>query len=197
MLRDSSKTAAAHSVFSRHSLFLVCTLATSLALSGCGVTVIRTQHAAPVPAEVRWVLLPFANHSEAPQCAERVEAMTETLLRMRGVSRLVTYAAEPADDRKDLRRTLLGDGERDAMRDMAWAKSQGFVYAISGSVEEWRYRSGLEGEAAVGISVRVIDLSHDKVIWSASGTDTGPAHEAVSGTALRLIDQLLAGLEFR
>lgn len=183
--------------FVRHSSFVLCVLGAALAACTCGSAVTRTQQASPVPATARWVLLPFANYSEAPQSAERVEAMTETLLRMRGLSRLVTYAAQPADDRKDLRAALVADGQRDATRAIAWAKAQGFVYGVSGSVEEWRYKSGLEAEPAVGISVRVTDLSNDKVIWSASGTDTGPAHEAVSGTALRLMDRLLSGLEFR
>ena len=145
------------------------------------------------------MLLPFANHSEAPKGAERVEALTETVLRLRGVSDLSTYAAAPPDDQKDGRiAALLDDRERyDNARVWAWAKSRGFSYAVSGSVEEWRYKSGLDGEPAVGISLRVIDLSKDNVVWSASGTDTGPSHEAVSGTALRLVDRLLGQLDLK
>lgn len=175
-----------------------CLLVLALASASCGASVTRAQQTSPMPATARWVLLPFANHSETPQSAERVEALTETVLRLRGVSQLATYAGAPPDDSdKDLRAALLGDREHDAARARAWAKSHGFVYAISGSVEEWRYKSDLDAEPAVAVTLRVTDLSTDHVIWSASGTDTGPAREAASGTALRLVDRLLENLELK
>jgi hypothetical protein len=184
---------------------LACVALGLLGSSACGAGVTRAQRAAPVPAAARWVLLPFANHSDTPQSAERVEALTETVLRMRGLTQLAVYSAasrdadsdKGAEKDKDAALTLLGGRERDPSLAWAWARSQGFGYAVSGSVEEWRYKSTLDGEPAVGVTLRVTDLAKDDVVWSASGTDTGPSHEAVSGTALRLIDRLVGELELR
>ena len=42
------------------------------------------------------------------------------------------------------------DERRRAELALRWAKDKGFLYGVTGSVEEWRYRNGLDGEPAVG-----------------------------------------------
>jgi hypothetical protein len=156
----------------------------------CSSTVITVQHGAAMRANARWVLLPVSNFSETPQAGERVEAMLETLLRKDGIAALEVYPALKEDD------SHLVMSERQRFDEsLAWARKQGFQYAVSGSVEEWRYKSGVDGEPAVGISVRVTELGSSRVVWSASGTRSGSAGDNASGTALRLLESLVKELD--
>lgn len=80
---------------------------------------------------------------------------------------------------------------------LSWAQEAGFSYAISGSVEEWRYKSGLDGEPAVGASLQVIEVSSGIVLWSASGSRAGWSRESLSGTAHKVLKKLTGKLRIR
>jgi len=169
---------------SRRPLHALCILLLSSLLAACS-TVSR----APAPAmaaDAQWVLLPFVNHTETPQAGLRAEAIAESLLRAQGVTRLKRYPGELNTE------TLFEPMDRkraEAARN--WAKSAGARYALTGSVDEWRYKVGIDGEPAVGITLQLIDLQQDQVIWSATGGRTGWSREALSAVAHKLLANLL------
>jgi hypothetical protein len=78
---------------------------------------------------------------------------------------------------------------------LTWARDQHFIYALTGSVEEWGYKRGIEGEPAVALSLRVVKVATGEVLWSATGARSGWGRESVSGTALKLLNELLSTLE--
>lgn len=136
----------------------------------------------------KWVMLPVQNHSETPQAGERVEAILETLLRKQGLASLDRYPPAVQDDSH----LLASDRQRyEAALEWARTNTNKYDYAITGSVEEWRYKSGLDGEPAIGLSMRVIELPTGKVVWGATGTQTGSSAENASGTALKLLAALV------
>lgn len=159
-----------------------CGAALLVALTGC--TVSQVQAGPALSARSRWVVLPFENLAETPRAAERVASLSESILRIRGVSEVLEY--------RDSRETLpeLDDGRR-FQEAISWAKAAGYSYGITGSVEEWRYRGGADGDPAVGISLRVIALDSGRTLWTATGSRSGWHQETVSGTAQRLLSQLL------
>ena len=67
-------------------------------------------------------------------------------------------------------------------------------FAVMGSVEEWRYKVGIDGEPAVGVSLIVVDLSTDRVVWSASGGKSGWSRQALSAVAQTLLTDIFASL---
>lgn len=134
----------------------------------------------------KWVMLPFGNHTETPQAGLRAEAITETVLRSLGVGDLRQFPVTPAPD------MLIEPTDPKAVdAAIAWAKAQQARYAVTGSVDEWRYKVGVDGEPAVGVSLRLIDLQTSQVVWSAGGGRTGWSREAVSAVAQKLIKALL------
>lgn len=160
-----------------------------IALASCGSTVTTVHRTTSLRSTARWVMLPIANYSEAPQAGERIEALLETLLRRGGIESIEHYPALKEDDTH----LVMSDRQR-FEESLAWAKAQHFDYAVSGSVEEWRYKSGLDGEPAVGVSVRIVELGTGRVLWAASGTKTGGGGDNASGTALKLLDALVGEL---
>jgi len=154
-------------------------------------SVIEYQSGPALDPDSNWVLLPIQNYAEAPQAGERVETMLETLLRSRGILNLKIYPTY-SDDEK-----LPELNERRRFEQaMKWAKGN-FSYAITGTVTEWRYKSGLDGEPAVGLNLQVIELGTGTVLWSASGAMTGWGRESLSGTSQKLLDSLLNNLRLK
>ena len=155
----------------------------------CGSTNTSVVRAGPVKITARWVILPVVNNSETPQAGERVEAMLDTVLRKNGVSTLDKYPAPKEDD------THLVTSDRQRYEAaLEWARNAKYDYAIGGSVEEWRYKSGLDAEPAIGVSMRILELSTGRVLWAATGTKTGGLSENTSATALKLLDAMMQEL---
>jgi hypothetical protein len=156
------------------------------ALAACTSTVKNVSMTTPLKSTARWALLPVSNFADTPQAGERVEALLDTVVRRRGVASIEQYPPMKEDDTH----LLVSDRQR-YQESLAWARDQHFDYALGGSVEEWRYKGGLDGDPAVGVSVQVVEVATNRVVWSASGTRTGGGGDNLSGTALELLDTLL------
>ena len=134
-------------------------------------------------------MMPVANFTEVPQAGLRVEALLESALRQIGLRQLKLYPSVLNPE------TLFEPGERKAQAESEkWARSQNIRYAISATVNEWRYKVGVDGEPAVGIVVQVKDLSTDQIVYSAAGGRTGGSREALAAVGLQLTSELVAGI---
>lgn len=134
----------------------------------------------------RWALLPMMNHTETPQAGLRAEVIVDGVLRANGIAGLRRY---PANLNNESLFEPLERKQFDAA--LAWAKGAGVRYAVAGAVDEWRYKVGIDGEPAVGVSLQVIDVASGEVLWSGAGAKTGWSREALSAVAQKLIRQLL------
>lgn len=175
-----------HHTMKRITLFAsVATLALAM-LSGCAVTDVHQQQS--LSSSARWAQLPIANYAESPQAGERAAAILATLLHQRGIAQITPA---PAGDSGGL-----PEFDQNAKLDEAlnWARGQGYQYGVTGSVEEWQYKTGLDGEPAVGISLRVVDVNTGQTLWSASGAKAGWGYSTVSGTAQKLMGDLVSDL---
>ena len=161
-----------------------------LLLSACSTW--QAGSSPPVPRKAAWALLPIVNYSQTPLAGERAEAIVTTLAQTRGLS-LDHYAI---GDEKNGSLPVLDDTVR-YQKGLEWAVAHHYQYALTGSVEEWHYKSGLDGEPAVGLSLRVIELPSMKVVWSASGARTGWGRDSVSGTAQQVAETLLGRLPLK
>ena len=160
----------------------------ALLLGGCASTS-STAGTEALDPQARWALLPVVNNTETPQAGLSAESIVEHHLMARGLARLQRYPATLTRD------SLFEPTERKLTEDgLKWAREQGMRYAVSGSVEEWRYKVGLDGEPVAAITLRVIDVSSGRVVWSASGARSGWSRDGLSAVAHRLVGQLLLGM---
>lgn len=136
-----------------------------------------------LPPDAGWALLPVVNYAETPQAGQRAEAILFTLLHERGVN-LRRYPARTGDTLPEL------NDERRLQDAIDWARAANIRYGVTGSVEEWQYKAGLDGEPAVGLTVQVIDVASGRVLWSASGARSGWGYATLSGTAQELLEDL-------
>ncbi len=156
-------------------------------LSSCAV-LDQSTTAVPLDRNAKWALLPIVNHTEVPQAGLRAEAITEVLLRTDGISNLLHY---PALLNRD---SLFEPAERKVVEDaLGWAREQGVRYAVTGAVDEWHYKVGIDGEPAVGMTMQIIDLKDGaRVVWSSAAGKSGWSREALSAVAQKLIKSMLS-----
>jgi curli biogenesis system outer membrane secretion channel CsgG len=175
--------------FARVNLLLSAILL--MALSAC--TVIDKHGIETFESSKTWVLLPFQNPSGTPRAGDKVEEILATLLRAKGMNNLQVYHYK--NEKEDLW-PILDDQHRqdEALKS---AKQSHFYYGITGNIEEWNYKTGVGGEPAVGLNLRIIEIPTGKVIWSATGAKSGWGAETVSGTGQKLLDELLSDLEIK
>lgn len=163
----------------------------ALVAVGCG-TVTRIHAPTSITGKARWVILPVTNLAETVQAGERVEAMLDTVLRRHGITTLDRYPAVKEDEVH----VLLSDRARFDTA-LTWARAQHYDYAVTGTVEEWRYKAGNESDPAVGLTITVVDIGDGKTLWSGSGASVGSSFQNTSGVALELLATLVEGLILR
>lgn len=160
------------------------------ALSGCSSMAVGT---APTMAETdSLVVLPIANYTETPDAGHRAQSIAQSILHQRGFRTLQEY---PHAGDADL---LAGNQSEQAKKQaMDWARSVGARYALTGSVQEWRYKVGLDGEPAVGLTFNLLDVDSGAIVWSAAGSRSGWSRSSLAGVGQKLIQQLLAPLSVK
>lgn len=171
-----------------HTLKVAASALVLCALAACS-TVDRGR-APALQANAEWTVLPFANHTETPMAGNRAESVAESLLHARGVGKVKRYTSTAQQE------ALFdaGDTKRQEQA-LAWAREQGVRYALAGTVDEWRYKVGVDGEPAAGITLQIIDVQSGDILWSGAGGKSGWSREALSAVAQKLIRELLqAGL---
>lgn len=155
-------------------------------VTGCATSIQSSATRDALDPAAKWVLLPIANNTDTPQAGLSAEAMLEHQLRRRGILGVQHYPASLSRD------SLFEPTERKVTEEaQQWARDQGARFAVLGSVQEWRYKVGIDGEPAVGIALKVVDLSSGTVVWSASGAKSGWSREALSAVAQSVLTELL------
>lgn len=140
------------------------------------------------PKKATWAVLPFVNNTETPYAGERAEAITQALLYARGIEKVAVMPQEPATGME-----TLGDrGLKRRMEGLEWAREQKIRYVILGTVTEWRYKVGLDGEPVAGMTLQLMDLENDAVLWSATSGKSGWSRESVSALAQQVLENMIA-----
>lgn len=169
----------------RRTQLTLAALAVATSLIGCSTT--DHSKAPALQRNASWVVLPFENHTETPMAGNRAEAIASAVLHAKGIGSVQRYTA--SSDTSDM---LFGSASaKGSDAAMSWAKEKGANYILTGTVDEWRYKVGVDGEPAVGVSLRIIDASNGTTLWSGAGGKSGWSREALSSVAQKLIRNLL------
>ncbi|MFT6733752.1 MAG: hypothetical protein ACJAS9_001942 [Polaribacter sp.] len=136
-----------------------------------------------------WIIMPLENNSNQPLATEKVEAILSATLFSYGVDAQMY----PKTIATDLVSIL--DNQSRKLQASDWLIAQEATYVISGSVNEWHYKSGLDGEPAVGITLELIDKVSKTVLWKATGSRSGWGRESLTGAGQTVIEELIDGLE--
>lgn len=158
-------------------------------LIGCSVT--NVQKGVSLSSSERWIVLPFQNYSQTPRAGEQAEGILATLLRIQGLPNIEMYQQQ-ADKESGWSELNSRKYQENAL---LLASKNNISYAVTGSIDEWQYKLGVGSEPAVGLTIRIIEISSGNVVWSASGARSGWSTESLTGTAQKLLKNLISDLK--
>ncbi len=161
---------------------------TLLLLTACS-SVQYSKNEVKLAAKAQWVLLPMVNHTQTSLASMRAESILQALMISKGITQLKVYPAELNNDN-----VFQPNDRKSVEQAMMWAKKEGAKYAVTGSVEEWQYKVGIDGEPVVGLTLKVIDLQSEQIVWTAVGAKSGWSRSPLSGIAQELMKEQLAKL---
>ncbi len=160
----------------------------ALVLSACS-NIESSSNSKPLSASASWALLPMVNNTGEPQAGLRAEAITESLLRIHGIASLQHYPAELNSD------SVFEPAQRKGTDEaITWARKNRSRYAVTGTVDEWHYKVGVDGDPAVGMTLQVLDLQNGQVLWTAVGAKTGWGRESLAIVAQELLQDLIGSI---
>lgn len=162
----------------RKSLYIVLMLFLTLSCS----TVTNIQKAEKLDLKNKSVVvMPFENFTETPLAGLRVSSIVYGVLSSRNLSNVHIYnLPEDKDYKPEEIRGFIDS-----------VKGKNYDFAVIGSVNEFRYKTGIDGEPAVSLTIKIYDLKNEKVVYSAVGSKTGWSHESLSTVSQKIVNKLL------
>ncbi len=144
---------------------------------GCARVVNQTP-TRPVKGEP-YAVLPFENYTETPYAGYRVASILEGVLASKGYNLIPRVWSikemEPLEEEiEKLKESAVKNGAR---------------YIVYGSVNEFRYKTGLDGEPAVSITVFVYDAKENRVVKNVAVSGSGWVHESLGTLAQKLLNR--------
>tara|TARA_B100000676_G_scaffold307940_1_gene367546 strand:- start:25 stop:537 length:513 start_codon:yes stop_codon:yes gene_type:complete len=160
-----------------------------LAFTLTGCTHVRSSQDVSLEAQGTWLVLPLVNRTGTPQAGLRAAAIVEAVLYRHGVTAVESYPETGNDG-------LLFEASSSSSREKMdrWVQSQSAQYVVSGVVHEWRYKTGVDGEPAVGVMLEIRELPSGSIVYSGTGARAGWARASLSQTGQKVIDKLLAAV---
>ena len=161
-----------------------------LLVTACGT--VRQTGVPSLSASDKIAVASIANFTETPDAGLSAGSIAVNVLRHNG---LADVRVAPDDARRNAMFDTAARTNGDAS--LSWARSQQARYVLSGAVEEWRYKTGVDGEPVVGVTFELTDVSSGKVVWSGTGSRSGWSRSGLANVANTLIGKVLAPLAAR
>lgn len=70
------------------------------------------------------------------------------------------------------------------------AKKNNSDYILNGGVSEWRYKTGIDGEPAISLNCKIIDLNSSDVTWSVTASSNDWGNASIGTTAQDMITDM-------
>ncbi len=115
------------------------------------------------------------NYTDTPRAGMRAANILEGVLKSKGY-RVISHVNEKSYSFKKASKI---------------AKDDDAKYFIYGGVSEWRYKTGIDGEPAVSIQLSLYKTKNQKLVWSATGSDSDWGNGSIGTTALDLLLEMV------
>jgi len=144
-------------------------------LGACSTLEVSTGSSLPDTNQTKSITL-FAldNFTDTPQAGKRASNLIEGVLHAKG------YTVIKA----------IKEGELSLQEQLVIAQKNGSDYLLNGGVSEWRYKTGIDGEPAVSVQCKMIDVNSAKVKWSATASSNDWGNASIGTTAQEMLAQI-------
>ncbi len=166
-----------------HRLLAACVL---LFTAGCATVVHHGGPTRNVITVERLLLPPFVNATDDEHASRALTEMTGSALVEAGISLfqteelLIKSAADKAQG---------ADG-----RYAELARTVSATHLLIGTVHEYRYKTDLDGDPAVGITLRLVDAATGQTLWQGTSGNVGYAFASVTSAGRKAVRTLVQEL---
>lgn len=132
-------------------------------------------------------IVPFNNYTETPVAGYRAASIIQSVMRNKGHT---TYFLAHNREENDTS-FYMHDRDQELLAYLEKAEKQNIPLLLSGSVEEWRYKTGIDGEPAVSYSIFVYNTRTKHMVFSSVGAKSGWGHESLGVIAQKIGQKLI------
>lgn len=143
-----------------------------------------------VYASAKWGIVPFSNNTEVPQAGYRAMSITSGLLEAKGIRNMLVYKS--GDTCNQL--IVCPNANPSLAQVLRWARQHQLKYVMTGTVNEWVYKVGLDGEPVAAVALNLYEVEHGRLIWNAVGSKFGTTRSGLGNTGQKLIYDMLRSL---
>lgn len=163
-------------------LIALCLIAVSIFTAGCTTVVTKGGPTALLRIE-RLLLPPFVNATTDEHAGRALTEMTGSALVEAGLPLFQTE--------ETLLRSAADKAEGPDGRYAELARTAGATHLLIGTVHEYRYKTDLDGDPAVGLTIRLVDAATGQTLWQGSSANVGYAFASVSSAAQKAVRALV------
>jgi PBP1b-binding outer membrane lipoprotein LpoB len=144
-------------------------------LMGCSnITLTRT---ADLPAPSRdkmMTLFTLNNYTLTPQAGLRAANLVEGVLIGHGFKVI----------------TAFNEKTNSLSEQLEIAKSNGSHFIMTGGLSEWRYKTGIDGEPAISLQLKLINVQTGEVTWNATASANDWGNASIGAVAQSVIEKM-------
>jgi len=150
--------------------------------SGCSSIINKNE--VTLPKNQKYAISSFWNYTETPMAGLRASSIVEGVISQKNIT--IYSLISGADEMENTKSKELFIKQKEAE-----AKKMGASYLIIGDVQEWRYKTGIDGEPVVSYTLKIIDLKNNQTIFSGVGAKSGWGHKSIGVVAQEIAKELL------
>ena len=164
-------------------------LALLVLLAGCTTVVHDGGKSQISEGKFRIVMPPVLNATENEHAGQALMQLTGSILLEYGIplyqtEEILSKAGDETAPKQEVRYLQI-------------ARDNKATYLLLGTVHEYRYKSDLGGNPAVGITLRLVNVADGRTLWQGSSSKVGRAYSSLTSTAQRVVRDLVAKVPLR
>jgi hypothetical protein len=135
------------------------------------------------------VMPPFLNATDNEHAGQALTQLTgSTLLE----SDMPLYQTEEI-----LSKTADETAPKQEVRYLQIAQDNKATYLLIGTVHEYRYKSDMSANPAVGITLRLVNVADGRTLWQGSSSKVGRVYASLTSTAQKAVRELVAKIPLK
>jgi len=151
-------------------------------LSGCSSHLHKVE--TTLPRNQPYAISAFWNYTETPMAGLRAASIVEGVLASHKIPLLSQIEGSEEMGEPIKKRDFL-NAQKQQARDAQ------VLYLVTGEVQEWRYKTGIDGEPVVSYSMEITRLSDDQVLFRGVGAKSGWGHKSIGVVAQEIAQELM------
>ena len=136
-----------------------------------------------LPLDKKYAISSFWNYTETPMAGLRAATIVEGVLAQKNITALSLIGGGDEMGLSTTKKSFL-------IKKMKEAKAVGADYLIVGNVQEWRYKTGIDGEPVVSYSIKVINLQENATVFNGVGAKSAWGHKSIGMVAQEIAKDL-------